>query len=170
MNLISIILIFDQKVDLNGFLYRGGSLINFLSLILLLFIGLIIFRLLSLSFFLSLIYSVAIIITFIFLIMILDQSEILLRENYKFIPLGLYIMLGVTAYLAYSIWHVLSGSEWYFYQSSDLIIPLFSAERNNLLGGQMYIYFISSALYDITFRPTFIPTTILNLFRFLVPS
>ena len=42
--------------------------------------------------------------------MILDQSEILLRENYKFIPLGLYIMLGVTAYLAYSIWHVLSGS------------------------------------------------------------
>ena len=41
--------------------------------------------------------------------MILDQSEILLRENYKFIPLGLYIMLGVTAYLAYSIWHVLSG-------------------------------------------------------------
>ena len=84
--------------------------INFLSLILLLFIGLIIFRLLSLSFFLSLIYSVAIIITFIFVIMILDQSEILLRENYKFIPLGLYIMLGVTAYLGYSIWHVLSGS------------------------------------------------------------
>ena len=42
--------------------------------------------------------------------MILHQSEILLRENYKFIPLGLYIMLGVTAYLAYSIWHVLSGS------------------------------------------------------------
>merc|ERR1712038_364158 len=83
--------------------------INFLSLILLLFIGLVMFRLLSLSFFLSLIYSVAIIITFIFLIMVLDQSEILLRENYKFIPLGLYIMLGVTAYLGYSIWHVLSG-------------------------------------------------------------
>ena len=77
----------------------------------LLFIGLIIFRHLSLSFFLSLIYSVAIIITFIFVIMILDQSEILLRENYNFIPLGLLIILGVTGYLAYSICHdsVLSG-------------------------------------------------------------
>ena len=85
--------------------------INFLSLMILLFIGLIIFRLLSLSFFLSLIYSVAIIITFIFVIMILDQSEILLRENYNFIPLGLLIILGVTGYLAYSICHdsVLSG-------------------------------------------------------------
>ena len=85
--------------------------IHFLSLMILLFIGLIIFRHLSLSFFLSLIYSVAIIITFIFVIMILDQSEILLRENYNFIPLGLLIILGVTGYLAYSICHdsVLSG-------------------------------------------------------------
>ena len=103
-------------ISTSNSLYIGFSnhqiiiFINFLSLILLLFIGLIIFRLLSLSFFLSLSYSVAIIMTFIFLIMILDQSEILLRENYKFIPLGLYIMLGVTAYLGYSIWHVLSGS------------------------------------------------------------
>ena len=79
--------------------------INFLSLMILLFIGLIIFRLLSLSFFLSLIYSVAIIITFIFVIMILDQSEILLRENYNFIPLGLLIILGVTWVFAYSICH-----------------------------------------------------------------
>ena len=70
--------------------------IHFLSLMILLFIGLIIFRHLSLSFFLSLIYSVAIIITFIFVIMILDQSEILLRENYNFVPLGLLIILGVT--------------------------------------------------------------------------
>ena len=37
--------------------------------------------------------------------MILDQSEILLRENYNFIPLGLLIILGVTGYLAYSISH-----------------------------------------------------------------
>ena len=85
--------------------------IHFLSLMILLFIGLIIFRHLSLSFFLSLIYSVAIIITFIFVIMILDQSEILLRENYNFVPLGLLIILGVTWQLAYSICHdsVLSG-------------------------------------------------------------
>ena len=85
--------------------------IHFLSLMILLFIGLIIFRHLSLSFFLSLIYSVAIVITFIFVIMILDQSEILLRENYNFIPLGLLIILGVTWQLAYSICHdsVLSG-------------------------------------------------------------
>ena len=27
-----------------------------------------------------------------------------------------------------------------------MLINLFSAERNNLLGGQMYIYFISSAM------------------------
>ena len=77
--------------------------INFLSLMILLFIGLIIFRHLSLSFFLSLIYSVAIIITFIFLIMILHQSEILLRENYNFIPQGIFIMLQIVAYLAYGI-------------------------------------------------------------------
>ena len=28
--------------------------------------------------------------------MTLDQSEILLRENYNFIPLGLILMLGIT--------------------------------------------------------------------------
>ena len=122
--------------------------INFLSLMILLFIGLIIFRLLSLSFFLSLIYSVAIIITFIFVIMILDQSEILLRENYNFIPLGLLIILGVTGYLACSICHdsVLSGrcremylglvnSHYFCFQvkyfssqlNSQLAIPLFTS-------------------------------------------
>ena len=37
--------------------------------------------------------------------MILDQSEILLRENYNFIPQGLIIMVGITATLAYEIWH-----------------------------------------------------------------
>ena len=79
--------------------------INFLSLMILLFIGLIIFRLLCLSFFLSLIYSVAIIITFIFVIMTVDQSEILCSENYNFIPQGLIIMVGITATLAYEIWH-----------------------------------------------------------------
>ena len=79
--------------------------INFLSLMILLFIGLIIFRLLCLSFFLSLIYSLAIIIIFIFLIMTLDQSEILLRENYNFIPSGLILMLGITLTLSYEIWH-----------------------------------------------------------------
>ena len=77
--------------------------INFLSLMILLFIGLIIFRLLCLSFFLSLIYSVAIIITFIFVIMTVDQSEILCSENYNFIPQ--VIMVGITATLAYEIWH-----------------------------------------------------------------
>lgn len=71
----------------------------------LLFVGLIIFRLLCLSFFLSLIYSVAIIITFIFVIMTLDQSEILLRENYNFIPVGLILIFAITLTLSYEIWH-----------------------------------------------------------------
>lgn len=79
--------------------------INFLSLMILLFVGLIIFRLLCLSFFLSLIYSVAIIITFIFVIMTLDQSEILLRENYNFIPVGLILIFAITLTLSYEIWH-----------------------------------------------------------------
>ena len=35
--------------------------------------------------------------------MILDQSEILLRENYNFIPTGVFIILATTAYLAYGI-------------------------------------------------------------------
>ena len=100
------------------------------------------FRLLSLSFFLSLIYSVAIIITFIFLIMILDQSEILLRENYKFIPLGLYIMLGVTAQLAYSIWHVLSGSS----LGKEYLIRPFMTDFCINPSGHDLIYFISSAM------------------------
>ena len=93
-------------------------------------IGLIIFRHLSLSFFLSLIYSVAIIITFIFVIMILDQSEILLRKNYNFIPLGLLIILGVTGYLAYSICHdsVLSGKlgQLNYFSSCHINYPWYS--------------------------------------------
>ena len=44
--------------------------------------------------------------------MTLDQSEILLRENYNFIPLGLILMLGITLTLCYEIWHdsLLTGS------------------------------------------------------------
>ena len=71
--------------------------------------------------------------------MILDQSEILLRENYKFIPLGLYIMLGVTAYLAYSIWHVLSGS-------SGHAISIWSNQRNSKLTFPYNYIIISSAM------------------------
>ena len=37
--------------------------------------------------------------------MTVDQSEILCSENYNFIPLGLIIMVGITATLAYEIWH-----------------------------------------------------------------
>ena len=37
--------------------------------------------------------------------MTLDQSEILLRENYNFIPLGLILMVGISSTLAYEIWH-----------------------------------------------------------------
>ena len=98
-------------ISTSNSLYIGFSnhqiiiFINFLSLILLLFIGLIIFRLVCLSFFLSLSYSVAIIITFIFVIMTVDQSEILCSPTGRFIPQGLIIMVGITATLAYEIWH-----------------------------------------------------------------
>ena len=128
--------------------------INFLSLMILLFIGLIIFRLLCLSFFLSLIYSLAIIIIFIFLIMTLDQSEILLRENYNFIPLGLLIILGVTGYLAYSICHdsVLSGRCREMYLG---LVNQFSSQLNYLslgfLNSQLAIpLFTSSAMGKTT--------------------
>ena len=116
----------------------------------LLFIGLIIFRLLSLSFFLSLIYSVAIIITFIFLIMILDQSEILLRENYNFIPLGLLIILGVTGYLAQSICHdsVLSGKLNYLFYINATANP--ANQIPTYLPGQLYFIFTSSAMGKTT--------------------
>lgn len=37
--------------------------------------------------------------------MTLDQSEILLRENYNFIPVGLILIFAITLTLSYEIWH-----------------------------------------------------------------
>ena len=85
--------------------------------------------------------------------MILDQSEILLRENYKFIPLGLYIMLGVTAYLAYSIWHVLGSRKYLDYFNNNILtnypeyLPLqLQLHVLNTGVSSSVIYFISSAM------------------------
>ena len=72
-------------------------LIHFVSLLILLFTSLIIFDIYFISFFVAIVYSGAIIIIFIFVIMILDQTEIylfyfkllFLRSN-RFIPLLLF--------------------------------------------------------------------------------
>jgi hypothetical protein len=37
--------------------------------------------------------------------MMVDQSEILCSPTGRFIPQGLIIMVGITATLAYEIWH-----------------------------------------------------------------
>ena len=65
---------------------------NFLSLLLLVALVLLVLRLLSLSLMVALIYSGGVIITFIFILMTFDQSEILCIASYKFIPiLVLYV-------------------------------------------------------------------------------
>ena len=65
---------------------------NFLSLLLLVALVLLVLRLLSLSLMVALIYSGAVLITFIFVVMTFDQSDILCIPSYKFIPvLVLYI-------------------------------------------------------------------------------
>ena len=65
---------------------------NFLSLLLLVALVLLVLRLISLSLMVALIYSGGVIITFIFIVMTFDQSEILCIASYKFIPiLVLYV-------------------------------------------------------------------------------
>ena len=67
-------------------------LIHFVSLLILLFTSLIIFDIYFISFFVAIVYSGAIILIFLFVIMILDQTEIYISENYTFIPLLLLII------------------------------------------------------------------------------
>ena len=120
------------------------TFINFLSLILLLFIALINFRLVCLSFFLSLIYSLGIIITFIFTLLTLDQSEILLRENYNFIPTGVFIILATTAYLAYGI----SADGLRATLGRQMQLPLLSLTSTYLYG---FIYLTKSSFLSFIF-------------------
>ena len=73
-------------------------LINFVSLLILLFASLIkLFDIYLISFFVPIVYSGAIIIIFLFVITVLDQTEISISDNYKFIPLLLFII--IQAYL-----------------------------------------------------------------------
>ena len=72
-------------------------LIHFVSLLILLFASLIkLFDIYLISFFVPIVYSGAIII-FLFVITIFDQTEISISDNYKFIPLLLFII--IQAYL-----------------------------------------------------------------------
>ena len=71
-------------------------LINFVSLLILLFTRIIkIFDIYLISFFVPIVYSGAIIIIFLFVITVLDQTEISISDNYKFIPLLLVILMTV---------------------------------------------------------------------------
>ena len=66
--------------------------INFVSLLVLVVLLLSVLRVLCLSLMVALIYSGAVLITFIFVVMTFDQSDILCIPSYKFIPvLVLYI-------------------------------------------------------------------------------
>ena len=69
---------------------------NFLSLLLLVALVLLVLRLLSLSLMVALIYSGGVIITFIFIVMTFDQSEILCIPSYKFIPVLVLYIEGFT--------------------------------------------------------------------------
>ena len=82
-------------------------LIHFVSLLILLFASLIkLFDIYLISFFVSIVYSGAIIIIFLFVITILDQTEISISDNYKFIPLLLFIL--IQAYLFNLLWPIMN--------------------------------------------------------------
>ena len=71
-------------------------LINFVSLLICIFASLIkLFDIYLISFFVPIVYSGAIIIIFLFVITVLDQTEISISDNYKFIPLPLVILMTV---------------------------------------------------------------------------
>jgi len=82
-------------------------LIHFVSLLILLFASLIqLFDIYFISFFVSIVYSGAIIIIFLFVITIFDQTEISISDNYKFLPLLLFLI--VQAYLLNLLWPLMN--------------------------------------------------------------
>ena len=66
--------------------YSLPLFINFVSLLVLVVLLLSVLRVLCLSLMVALIYSGAVLITFIFVVMTFDQSDILCIPSYKFIP------------------------------------------------------------------------------------
>ena len=77
--------------------------INFVSLLLLVPLLLLVLRVLCLSLMLALIYSGAVIITFIFVVMTFDQSDILCIPGYKFIPVLVLYVEGFIHMVAYEM-------------------------------------------------------------------
>ena len=74
-------------------------LINFGSLLILLFVTLIkVFNIYLISFFVAIVYAGALCIIFLFVIILIDQTEIYISDNalrynaYKFIPLVLFLI------------------------------------------------------------------------------
>ena len=64
---------------------------------------LLVLRVLCLSLMLALIYSGAVIITFIFVVMTFDQSDILCIPGYKFIPVLVLYVEGFIHMVAYEM-------------------------------------------------------------------
>ena len=82
-------------------------LINFVSLLICIFASLIkLFDIYLISFFVPIVYSGAIIIIFLFVITVLDQTEISISDNYKFIPLPTVILM--TVYLFNLLWPLMN--------------------------------------------------------------
>ena len=77
--------------------------INFVSLLVLVVLLLSVLRVLCLSLMVALIYSGAVLITFIFVVMTFDQSDILCIPSYKFIPLLVLYIEGFIPQVAYEI-------------------------------------------------------------------
>ena len=77
--------------------------LNFLSLLVLVALVLLVLRVLCLSLIFLLIYSGAVIITFIFVLMTFDQSDIHCIPSYKFIPVLVLYLEGFITMVAYEM-------------------------------------------------------------------
>ena len=77
--------------------------LNFVSLLVLVALVLLVLRVLCLSLIFLLIYSGAVIITFIFVLMTFDQSDIHCIPSYKFIPVLVLYLEGFITMVAYEI-------------------------------------------------------------------
>ena len=77
--------------------------INFVSLLVLVALVLLVLRVLCLSLMVALLYGGAVIITFIFVLMTFDQSDIHCIPSYKFIPVLVLYLEGCIPMVAYEI-------------------------------------------------------------------
>ena len=91
------------------------------------------------SFFVPIVYSGAIIIIFIFVIMILDQTEIYISENYTFIPL---LLLIIQAFLFTNCIIIFVGIINYFLNSNYMFLCSPPNVNNPFLIGEWPYYLL----------------------------